>query len=168
MNPQVTQGELSPTTVTIASTIGATIEWYDFFLYGVVTPIVLNKLFFPSYDPAVGIALAYATFAIGFVARPVGGLIFGHYGDKIGRKRMLIVTILIMGLSTFRHWLRADLRFNWNMGTSDFDRPSHSSRRRAWRRMGRRGLDGGRTCATRTTRILWGVATSRRTGGSDF
>jgi MFS family permease len=93
--------ELSPTTVTIASTIGATIEWYDFFLYGVVTPIVLNKLFFPSYDPAVGVALAYATFAIGFIARPVGGLIFGHYGDRIGRKGMLIVTILTMGLSTF-------------------------------------------------------------------
>jgi len=101
MNLGATQGKLSPATVTIASTIGATIEWYDFFLYGVVTPIVLNKLFFPSYDPAVGVALAYATFAIGFIARPVGGLIFGHYGDRIGRKRMLIVTILIMGLSTF-------------------------------------------------------------------
>jgi MFS family permease len=101
MNPQTRQDELSPTTVTIASTIGATIEWYDFFLYGVVTPIVLNKLFFPSHDPAVGVALAYATFAIGFIARPVGGLIFGHYGDRIGRKGMLVVTILIMGLSTF-------------------------------------------------------------------
>src|SRR5258705_886927 len=101
MNRRVAQDELSPTTVTIASTIGATIEWYDFFLYGVVTPIVLNKLFFPSNDPAVGVALAYASFAIGFIARPVGGLIFGHYGDRIGRKRMLIVTILIMGISTF-------------------------------------------------------------------
>lgn len=101
MSPKATEGELSPTTVTIASTIGATIEWYDFFLYGVVTPIVLNKLFFPTHDPAVGVALAYATFAIGFIARPVGGLIFGHYGDRIGRKGMLIVTILIMGLSTF-------------------------------------------------------------------
>ena len=97
----VTEHKVSPAVITVASTIGATIEWYDFFLYGVVTPLVFNKLFFPSYDAAVAVALAYATFAIGFVARPVGGLIFGHFGDKIGRKRMLIVTILIMGLSTF-------------------------------------------------------------------
>ena len=86
---------------TFASTLGATIEWYDFFLYGVVTPLVLNKLFFPSFDPYVGTMLAYATFAVGFLARPIGGVIFGHFGDRIGRKGMLILTIFTMGVATF-------------------------------------------------------------------
>jgi MHS family shikimate/dehydroshikimate transporter-like MFS transporter len=86
--------------VVFASTLGATIEWYDFFLYGVVTPIVFSKIFFPSYDVNVGIMLAYATFAVGFVARPIGGIIFGHFGDSIGRKRMLVATLLTMGIAT--------------------------------------------------------------------
>ncbi|MEW6122073.1 MAG: MFS transporter [Pseudomonadota bacterium] len=83
-----------------ASVIGATIEWYDFFLYGIVAGIVFNKLYFPADDPVVSILLAYTTFAIGFVARPVGGLIFGHFGDKLGRKSMLIITLMIMGVAT--------------------------------------------------------------------
>ena len=87
--------------VVAASLIGATIEWYDFFLYGVVAGIVLNKLYFPVSDPLVSTLLAYATFAVGFVARPVGGIIFGHFGDKIGRKSMLVITLILMGISTF-------------------------------------------------------------------
>lgn len=83
-----------------ASLIGSTIEWYDFFLYGVVAGIVFNKLYFPTDDPIVSTLLAYATFAVGFIARPVGGLIFGHFGDKIGRKSMLITSLGIMGGST--------------------------------------------------------------------
>ncbi|WP_102960470.1 MFS transporter [Mangrovicella endophytica] len=83
-----------------ASVIGATIEWYDFFLYGIVAGIVFNKLFFPGDDPVVSILLAYTTFAIGFVARPIGGLIFGHFGDKLGRKSMLVLTLMIMGVAT--------------------------------------------------------------------
>ncbi|OYZ99804.1 MAG: MFS transporter [Rhizobiales bacterium 17-65-6] len=83
-----------------ASVIGATIEWYDFFLYGIVAGIVFNKLYFPADDPVVSILLAYTTFAVGFVARPVGGLIFGHFGDKLGRKSMLIITLMIMGVAT--------------------------------------------------------------------
>lgn len=83
-----------------ASLLGATIEWYDFFLYGVVAGIVFNKLFFPTSDPYIGTLLAYTTFAIGYLARPFGGFIFGHFGDKIGRKSMLIMTMLIMGLAT--------------------------------------------------------------------
>jgi metabolite-proton symporter len=86
--------------VVAASMIGATIEWYDFFLYGTVAGIVFNKLFFPVQDPVISILLAYTTFAIGFVARPVGGLIFGHFGDRIGRKSMLILTLMIMGVAT--------------------------------------------------------------------
>ncbi len=87
--------------VVAASLIGATIEWYDFFLYGVVAGIVLNKLFFPVHNPVVSTLLAYATFAVGFVARPVGGVIFGHFGDKIGRKSMLVITLILMGVATF-------------------------------------------------------------------
>jgi metabolite-proton symporter len=86
--------------VVIASLIGATIEWYDFFLYGVVAGIVFNKLYFPANDPLVSILLAYTTFAVGFVARPLGGVIFGHFGDRIGRKSMLVLTLMIMGVAT--------------------------------------------------------------------
>ena len=87
--------------VIAASLIGATIEWYDFFLYGVVAGIVLNKLYFPVSDPIVSTLLAYVTFAVGFVARPFGGIIFGHFGDRIGRKSMLVITLMLMGVSTF-------------------------------------------------------------------
>ncbi|TCP29577.1 metabolite-proton symporter [Scopulibacillus darangshiensis] len=83
-----------------SSLIGATIEWYDFFLYGVVAGIVLNHLYFPANDPVVSTLLAYVTFAVGFLMRPLGGVIFGHFGDKIGRKSMLILTLMIMGGST--------------------------------------------------------------------
>ena len=92
---------ISPGTVAFASAIGTTIEWYDFFLYGVVTPLVLNKIFFPNFDPVAGTLLAYTTFFVGFISRPIGGIIFGHYGDRIGRKTVLILTLLIMGIATF-------------------------------------------------------------------
>jgi len=86
--------------VVTSSTIGAMVEWYDFFLYGVVAGLVFNKLYFPSSDPVVGTLLAYATFAAGFVARPLGGVIFGHFGDTLGRKKMLVLTLMIMGVAT--------------------------------------------------------------------
>lgn len=86
--------------VVTASLIGATIEWYDFFLYGVVAGIVFNKLYFPANDPLISTLLAYTTFAVGFITRPLGGVIFGHFGDKLGRKNMLITTLLIMGAAT--------------------------------------------------------------------
>src|SRR5919201_2799847 len=96
-----THARISPAKVALASAIGTTIEWYDFFLYGVVTPIVLNKLFFPQFDPLAGTLLAYTTFFVGFLSRPIGGIIFGHYGDRIGRKTVLVLTLLIMGIATF-------------------------------------------------------------------
>ncbi len=86
--------------VVYASVIGGTIEWYDFFLYGVVAGIVFNKLYFPTSDPLVSTLLAYTGLAVGFAARPLGGLIFGHFGDRVGRKTMLIYTLVIMGGST--------------------------------------------------------------------
>src|ERR1044071_2264553 len=101
MRTRSATGGNSIRTIALASAIGTTIEWYDFFLYGVVTPIVLNKLFFPNYDPIVGTLLAYTTFFVGFISRPIGGIIFGHYGDRIGRKTVLILTLLIMGVATF-------------------------------------------------------------------
>jgi metabolite-proton symporter len=85
----------------IASTVGTAIEWYDFFLYSTVTGLVFAKLFFPNSDPWVGTLEAFAIYAVGFVARPVGAAIFGHYGDRIGRKSTLIATLLLMGLATF-------------------------------------------------------------------
>src|SRR6266853_5212264 len=85
----------------IASTVGTTIEWYDFLLYGQVTGLVFGKLFFPRSDPLVGVLQAFAIYAVGFVARPIGAVIFGHYGDRIGRKAALITTLLMTGLATF-------------------------------------------------------------------
>ncbi|MGJ4931558.1 MFS transporter [Bradyrhizobium sp. HKCCYLS2038] len=83
-----------------SSFLGTTLEWYDFFIYGTVAALVFNKLFFPSFDPAVGVLLSFGTFTAGFIARPLGALIFGHYGDTLGRKRILVLTMLLMGLAT--------------------------------------------------------------------
>jgi len=85
----------------IASTIGTAIEWYDFFLYSTVTGLVFARLFFPHSDPWVGTLEAFAIYAVGFIARPIGAAIFGHFGDRIGRKSTLIATLLLMGLATF-------------------------------------------------------------------
>ena len=87
--------------VIVASLIGTSLEWYDFFIYGTAAALVFNKLFFPSFEPLVGTLLAFATYAVGFVARPLGGVVFGHYGDKLGRKNVLVVTLLLMGIATF-------------------------------------------------------------------
>jgi metabolite-proton symporter len=84
-----------------ASLIGTTVEWYDFFLYSSAAALVFNKLFFPTSDPLTGTLLAFTTYAIGFLARPIGGLVFGHYGDKIGRKKLLVMSLLMMGGATF-------------------------------------------------------------------
>ena len=86
--------------VVLASLVGTTIEWYDFFIYGTAAALVFNQLFFPNVDPVIGTLAAFATFGVGFVARPLGGIVFGHYGDKIGRKSMLVITLLIMGVAT--------------------------------------------------------------------
>jgi MFS transporter, MHS family, shikimate and dehydroshikimate transport protein len=87
--------------VALASFIGTAIEWYDFFLYGTAAALVFGSLFFPEATPLGGTLLAFATYGVGFFARPVGGIIFGHYGDRIGRKTMLVLSLLIMGVATF-------------------------------------------------------------------
>jgi metabolite-proton symporter len=87
--------------VILASMLGTTIEWYDFFLYGTVATLVFPKLFFPTFDPFVATLLSLTTFLVGFIARPIGGVVFGHLGDRIGRKSTLIATLLLMGIATF-------------------------------------------------------------------
>ncbi|MHC5259412.1 MFS transporter [Streptomyces sp. UC4497] len=87
--------------IVAASLIGTTIEWYDFFLYGSAAALVFNKLFFPDSDPLVGTLLSFLTYAVGFAARPLGALVFGHYGDRLGRKKLLVVSLLMMGGATF-------------------------------------------------------------------
>lgn len=83
-----------------SSFVGAVLEWYDFFLYGAVAGLVFGKLYFPNFDPVMATILSYATFAVGYVGRALGGIIFGHFGDKLGRKKMLVLTLYIMGIGT--------------------------------------------------------------------
>lgn len=87
--------------IVAASLIGTTIEWYDFFLYGSAAALVFNKLFFPGSDPLVGTLLSFLTYAVGFAARPLGALVFGHFGDRIGRKKLLVLSLVMMGGATF-------------------------------------------------------------------
>jgi MFS transporter, MHS family, shikimate and dehydroshikimate transport protein len=91
----------SITRIVVASFIGTTIEWYDFFLYTTAAALVFNQLFFPNLDPRAGRMASFATYAVGFFARPVGSVVFGHFGDRMGRKSMLVTTLVLMGLSTF-------------------------------------------------------------------
>lgn len=87
--------------VALASLIGSTLEWYDFFIFGSAAALVFNTLFFPSYDETTGMLASLATFAVGFIARPIGGVVFGHYGDRLGRKAMLVLSLTMMGAVTF-------------------------------------------------------------------
>ncbi len=87
--------------VVTAGFIGTTIEWYDFFLYGTASALVFDKLFFPQFDSFAGQMAAFATNAVGFFARPLGGVVFGHFGDRVGRKSMLVITLMMMGIATF-------------------------------------------------------------------
>lgn len=95
-SPQPSQHRLAG----ISSMIGTTIEWYDFFIYGSAAALIFNKLFFPTLDPISGILAAFATYTVGFIGRPLGGILFGHFGDRIGRKSMLLLTLLLMGIPT--------------------------------------------------------------------
>lgn len=84
----------------IASMVGTTIEWYDFFIYGSAAALIFNQLFFPTLDPITGILAAFATYTVGFIGRPLGGILFGHFGDRVGRKSMLLLTLFLMGIPT--------------------------------------------------------------------
>jgi MHS family shikimate/dehydroshikimate transporter-like MFS transporter len=101
LNPAVPKEGSSIKHIVFASVLGTTVEWYDFLVYGTAAALVFNKLFFPNFDPLVGTLAAFGSYAVGFVARPLGGAVFGHYGDKLGRKAMLTLTMIIMGAGTF-------------------------------------------------------------------
>lgn len=90
----------SPTKVALASFIGTTVEYYDFFIYGTAAALVFPRLFFPDASPLMGTLLSFATFGVGFLARPLGGVVFGHFGDRVGRKKMLVISLMGMGLAT--------------------------------------------------------------------
>jgi metabolite-proton symporter len=94
-------GETGIVKVVFASLVGTAVEWYDFFLYGSAAALVFGKLFFPESEPVTATMLAFGTYALGFVARPLGGVVFGHFGDRIGRKKMLVVALMMMGIATF-------------------------------------------------------------------
>jgi sugar transport protein len=128
----------------VASAIGTTIEWYDFFIYGIVTGLVFAKLYFPTSDQLVGTLQAYAVFFVGFVARPVGAAIFGHYGDRIGRKSTLIVTLLLTDLAAFAVALAPSYEQIGIWGASAADRATFCPRGGGGRRVERLGaaVDG--------------------------
>src|SRR5688572_13233537 len=87
--------------VAVASAIGTTVEWFDFFIYGTAAATVFGPLFFPQISPAAGTLASFAAFGVGFIARPMGGIVMGHFGDRIGRKSMLVWSLIVMGVSTF-------------------------------------------------------------------
>src|SRR6202142_51933 len=87
--------------IVFASSVGTIIEWYDFLIYATAATLVFNKAFFPTFDPLAGTLAALGTYAVGFLARPLGGALFGHFGNRLGRKSMLVLTLFIMGMSTF-------------------------------------------------------------------
>jgi hypothetical protein len=125
----------------IASTIGTTIEWYDFFIYGTAAGLVFGKLFFPHEDPLSATLLAFGTYFVGFIGRPIGAAIFGHYGDRIGRKAMLIATLLCMGGWDILDRVCADLCVNRHLGRDHLDYLAGDPRHRRRRRMGRLRVD---------------------------
>lgn len=95
-----TQKDMTRTKVAVASLVGTTIEFYDFYIYGIAAALVFKTIFFPTLDPVTGTIAAFATFAVGFVSRPLGAIVFGHFGDRIGRKAMLVASLLTMGVAT--------------------------------------------------------------------
>jgi metabolite-proton symporter len=98
--PQVARSRRQYITAGLASMMGTTIEWYDYFLYGTAAALIFNKIFFPTFDPITGTLAAFATYSVGFFARPFGGIVFGHFGDRVGRKSMLLITLFLMGIPT--------------------------------------------------------------------
>ena len=130
--------------VVVASFIGTTIEWYDYFIFATAAALFFPDVFFPGFGETMGTILAYTTFAVGFGARPLGGLIFGHYGDKIGRKTMLVTTILIMGIATFLVGRPSELRRDRRPGADPARVAARPSGHRSRRRVGRGHPHGGR------------------------
>src|SRR5438094_10594115 len=96
----ISSNRTSTSRLAAASAVGTTLEWYDFTVYNTLAALIFNRLFFPSFDPLVGTILAFSTYAVGYMSRPVGGVVFGHLGDRLGRRFVLFVTLITMGLTT--------------------------------------------------------------------
>src|SRR5438445_11707735 len=111
-SPVNTSKRTSTSRLAAASAVGTTLEWYDFTVYNTLAALIFNRLFFPSFDPLVGTILAFSTYAVGYISRPIGGLVFGHLGDRLGRRYVLVATLVLMGLATcligllpsYRYW----------------------------------------------------------------
>ena len=142
------------TSVVFAGSVGTIIEWYDFLIYGTAAALVFNTLFFPNVDPLTGTLAALGTYAAGFVARPVGGAIFGHFGDRIGRKTMLMLTMVIMALGTFAVGLLPTYEQIGIWAPILLVALRLDSGHRAGRRMGRCVADGAGTRAVALARIF--------------
>ena len=149
--------------VVVASMAGTVVEWYEFFLYGTAATLVFNKVFFAANDSAYGaIFAAFLTYAVGFVARPLGGIVFGHFGDKYGRKKLLQFAILLVGVVTF---LMGCLPTYQQIGVWApvlLGHPAVPAGLRRRRRVGWRGPAGGRTQPEQEPRLLGKLAASRR------
>ena len=145
--------------------IGTTIEWYDFFLYGTAAALVFNKLFFPQADPLTGTMLAFTTYALGFAARPIGGIVFGHFGDRIGRKQLLMMSLMLMGGSTMLIGHPADLQRDRLAGPAGPGPAAARAGLRRRRRVGWRGADGHRVRRGEPPRFLGRLAAGGRAGG---
>jgi len=150
--------------VILAASVGSALEWYDFFLYGTAAALVFGELFFPKSDPVVGTLLAFMTFGVGFVVRPLGGILFGIMGDRFGRKPVLVATLLMIGIGTTLIGVLptyAQIGY-WGAGLAGRDarRPGIGSGRRIWR-----GRDlPGRECAAAPSRFLGQLRAAWRVG----
>ena len=141
-------------TVALASFIGTTVEYYDFFIYGTAAALVFPKLFFPNTSPLIGALLSFATLGVGFLARPVGGVVFGHFGDRVGRKKMLVISLVTMGVATTLMGLMPSYAVIGLAAPILLDPSAARAGLRRRRRMGRRHADGRRTRTTRPPRLL--------------
>ena len=151
--------------VAFASLIGTTIEWYDFFIFGTAAALVFNEVFFPSFDPVTGTLAAFASFSVGFIARPFGGAVFAHYGDKIGRKPMLVYSLLLMGAATVLMGLLPGYASIGIWAPTSARHAALRSGLRRRRRVGWCGADGRRARSRASARLLRRLAPGRRAGG---
>ncbi len=134
-----------------ASFIGTTIEWYDFFIYATAAALVFGPQFFPSDSALASTLAAYSTFAVGFIARPIGGIVMGHFGDRVGRKQLLVFSLLLMGAATFLIGLLPELRDDRRLGAGAAGAAAVRAGHRRRRRVGRRGAHGRRARTRRAS-----------------